>query len=113
MQTLSYKGFIGSIEVSIADNCLCGEVLFLPNDTKMLYEGNTVAELEADFHDSVDSYLDYCLANHIKPKRSFSGNLNVRISSETHAKLAEQAQIKGISLNTYIGMALDKQAAMV
>ena len=41
MNTLTYKGYIGSIEVSEDDNCLFGKVLDLPNNTLISYEGET------------------------------------------------------------------------
>ena len=60
MSTMNYKGYIGSIEVSEEDNCLFGKVLDLPSDTAITYEGETVAELKADFEGAVDDYLAYC-----------------------------------------------------
>ena len=57
MSTFSYKGYIGSIEISEEDNCLYGRVLDLPNDTAITYEGSTVAELRDDFEGAVDDYI--------------------------------------------------------
>ena len=57
MNTLNYKGYIGSIEISEADNCLYGQVLGLPKDTLISYEGETVKELKEDFQGAVDDYL--------------------------------------------------------
>ena len=39
MNTMNYKGYIGSIEVSEEDNRLFGKVLALPHDTMITYEG--------------------------------------------------------------------------
>ena len=54
MKTLTYKGYIGSIEISDEDNCLFGKVLDLPKDTMISYEGETVSELKEDFIGAVD-----------------------------------------------------------
>lgn len=112
MNTMNYKGYIGSIEVSEEDNCLYGKVLDLPNNTAITYEGTTVAELKKDFEGAVDDYLIYCEENGIQPHKSYSGTLNVRISPETHCRLAALAKRAGISLNAYIKEALDKVAVL-
>lgn len=108
---MNYKGYMGSIEVSVEDNCLFGKVLALPHDTMITYEGETVAELREDFHDAVDNYLAYCKAEGIEPRRSYSGMLNVRISPEAHSKIAMLAKQAGISINAFIRNAVDKQIA--
>lgn len=112
MSTFSYKGYIGSIEISEEDNCLYGRVLDLPNDTAITYEGSTVAELKADFEGAVDDYIQLCEENGVKPQRCYSGTLNVRISPETHCKLATLAKKTGVSLNAFIREALDKAAML-
>ena len=88
MNTMSYKGYVGSIEVSEEDNCLYGKVLDLPAGTVISYEGVTVAELRADFEGAVNDYLAYCEENGIQPKRSYTGTLSIRISPETHSRIA-------------------------
>lgn len=113
MKTLNYKGYIGSIEISEEDNCLYGKVIDLPNDTAITYEGPTIAELKQDFMGAVDDYLEYCRANNIQPRKSYTGTLNVRISPETHSQIAFLANKAGISINAFIRQALDKQVALL
>lgn len=111
MNTMNYRGYIGSIEVSEDDNCLYGKVLALPHDTMITYEGQTVSELREDFHGAVDDYLAMCQAEGIEPRKSYSGVLNVRISPETHSKVAILAKQAGISINAFIRNAVEKQIA--
>lgn len=111
MNTMNYKGYIGSIEVSEEDNCLFGHVLSLPNDTMITYEGETVAELRDDFHAAIDDYLAHCKENGIEPRKSYSGALNIRISPEVHSKIALLAKQAGISINAFIKAAVEKQIA--
>lgn len=106
---MSYKGYLGSIEISEEDDCLFGKVLALPDDTMIIYEGETVAELREDFHGAVDDYLEHCKAQGIEPRKSYSGTLNIRISPETHSKIAVLAAREGVSINGYIRSALDRQ----
>ena len=108
---MKYKGYIGSIEVSEEDNCLFGKVLALPHDTMITYEGNTVTELRDDFHGAVDDYLIHCKEAGIEPRKSYSGALNVRISPETHSKVALLAKQAGISINAFIRKAVESQIA--
>ena len=111
MKTMHYKGYIGSIEVSEEDNCLYGKVLDLPHDTAITYEGRTVEELKKDFMGAVDDYLAYCEAEGVSPRKSYTGTLNVRISPETHSRIALLAREEGISVNAFVRQALDRQLA--
>ena len=63
------------------------------------------------FHQAVDDYLEYCTMEGIEPRKSYSGTLNVRISPETHSRIAILAKQMGISINAFIKEALDKQLA--
>lgn len=111
MNTMSYKGYIGSIEISEEDNCLFGKVLALPHGTMITYEGETVAGLKNHFHRAVDDYIAHCEAEGIEPRKSYSGALNVRISPEVHSKVAMLAKQAGISINAFIKTAVEKQVA--
>lgn len=109
MNRLKYKGYIGSVEISDEDNCLYGEVLDLPKDTMITYEGNTVAELKEDFMGAIDAYLTHCEEHNIKPRKSYNGSINIRISPETHYQLARLAQTAGLSINAFVKNILNKQ----
>lgn len=63
---LKYKGYLGSIEFSKEDNILFGRVLGLKS-TYMSFEGNSLDELEKDFHESIDFYLECCESDGKKP----------------------------------------------
>ena len=112
MNTLHYKGYIGSVEISDEDNCLYGKILDLPHDTEITYEGETVAELKNDFIGAVDDYIATCEANGIEPRKSYTGTLNVRISPETHTRIAAMAKDAGITINAFIRQALDKSVSV-
>jgi predicted HicB family RNase H-like nuclease len=90
MDTLEYKGYHGSIEYSKEDKCLFGKVLGMTKDL-ILYEGNTVEELENDFKAAIDSYLEGCEELGIKPQKSYNGVLNPsgdgHILSEIHSRV--------------------------
>ena len=53
---LKYKGYRGSIEFSVEDNLYFGKVLNI--DDLISYEGKTVEELEENFIEAIEDYLD-------------------------------------------------------
>jgi predicted HicB family RNase H-like nuclease len=107
MNNLEYKGYFGSIEYNKADKCLYGKVLGLTKDC-ITYEGVTIEELENDFKEGIDSYIDGCKELGIKPRKSFNGVLNIRIPSEIHGKIALISEKKGTSINAFIREAIEK-----
>ena len=58
--TITYKGYTGSVEYSEADGTFFGKVLGIQN--LILYEGTDTQELVEDFHEAVDDYLALCAA---------------------------------------------------
>ena len=109
MERLEYKGYFGSIEYNKSDNCLHGKIIGLDKGTCISYEGNTASELYEDFKGAIDDYLDYCKDRGIKPKKSYSGTLNIRIPSEIHCQVAMLAERKGTSINSIIRDSLEKR----
>ncbi|MES2319073.1 MAG: hypothetical protein V4631_16475 [Pseudomonadota bacterium] len=59
-QLLTYKGYQGSAEVSLEDDCLFGRLLFLSD--LVTYEAQTVTALRQPFEAAVDYYLEQCAA---------------------------------------------------
>jgi len=109
MERLEYKGYTGSIEYNKADQCLHGKVIGLDKATCITYEGSTATELYEDFIGAIDDYLSYCKERGIKPKKSYSGTLNIRIPSEIHCGIAMLAERKGMSINAIICDSLEKR----
>jgi predicted HicB family RNase H-like nuclease len=102
---LTHKGYAGSVEVSLEDDCLHGRVLFV-NDI-ITYEGQTPAELSSAFKQAVDAYLDHCKAVGKQPDKACSGNLNVRLGPELHRKAATRAAQQGRTLNDFIARSVE------
>lgn len=59
---LTYKGYTGTIEYSEPDDCLFGKVIVpiepKPKHVHIMYDGNNLEELEKDFRESVDFYIE-------------------------------------------------------
>lgn len=107
---LTYKGFTGSIEVSVEDGCLHGRILFI-NDI-VTYEGNTVEEIKAAFENAAERYVEYCAKTGKPVNKPFSGTFNIRIGESRHRTLAQLASRKKISINEAICSAIDMQQRM-
>jgi predicted HicB family RNase H-like nuclease len=56
--SLKYKDYIGSIEYNPKDKCLFGKLLFI--DDLISYEGEKINDLEHNFKDAVDDYIQSC-----------------------------------------------------
>jgi len=56
MDTIEYKGYVGSVDFSESDGLFYGKV----ENVRALvsYEGATIPDLIADFHDAVDVFLE-------------------------------------------------------
>lgn len=102
---LAYKGYKGSIEVSIEDDCLHGRILFI--DDIVTYEAETVKEIAAAFESSVDRYVAYCAEAGKEPNKPYSGTLNVRVGPSRHRAMAQRAYRENVSLNELFCRAAD------
>ncbi|MDD5180857.1 MAG: type II toxin-antitoxin system HicB family antitoxin [Gallionellaceae bacterium] len=105
--TMGYKEYTGSVEYSDEDGIFFGRVQFIR--TSISYEGNNAEELRKDFHDGVDDYLATCKEKNITPEQPFKGSFNVRVGRDLHRQIALEAARRGVSLNSLIIAALEKE----
>ena len=108
MNTLKYKGYVGSVAYSEPDKVFFGKIEGI--DGLVNYEGESVQELTDAFKEAVDDYLIFCEENNVKPQKSYTGTFNVRISPETHRIIANLATEAGISINAFVKKALCEAA---
>ena len=106
MNSLKYKGFIGSVQFSEDDGVFFGKIEGI--DGLVTFEGSSIKELTKSFHQAVEDYLAFCKEHNIPAKKSYSGTLNIRISPATHNAIADFAAAEGITINAFIKRALDK-----
>ncbi|MFZ2302750.1 MAG: type II toxin-antitoxin system HicB family antitoxin [Gallionella sp.] len=105
--TMEYKGYTGSVEYSDEDGLFFGKVQFIR--TLISYEGSNADELRKDFRDGVDDYLAMCEEKNITPEQPFKGSFNVRVGRDLHRQIALEAARRGVSLNSLIVAALEKE----
>ncbi|MDR3365854.1 MAG: type II toxin-antitoxin system HicB family antitoxin [Prevotellaceae bacterium] len=109
MDYLHYKDYTGSIEYSKEDGCFVGKVLGMTHDL-ILYEGNTIDELRADFEAGIEGYFEGCEEMGIAPRKP-AACLNVNIPPEAHEQIVFLANQKGVSIDHFIEDALLQVAA--
>ena len=109
MNTMQYKGFIGSVEFSEPDGVFFGKIEGI--NALVNFEGESVKELTDAFHEAVEDYIILCQEEGIQPHKSYSGALNVRLTPEIHSTVATLAKKAGISINAFIRKAVENQIA--
>lgn len=101
---LEYKGYLGSIEYSEADEVLHGRLEFIRD--LVTYEGTDAKSLKLAFHEAVDDYLDLCEAEGRKPETPLKGSFNVRPGPDLHRRAMLYAKRRGLNLNSVVSDAL-------
>ncbi len=104
---MEYKGYVGEVEFDDEAKMLHGEVIGIRD--VVTFEGESVAEIERAFRDSVDDYLDFCRQRGEDPDRPCSGKFVVRVSPDLHRRLSMQASAERKSLNTVVEQCLARQ----
>lgn len=109
--TMTYRGYVGSIEFSEEDGVLFGKVLGIRS--LISYEGSTAKELVDDFHGAVDDYLSACEAEGTKPETAYKGSFNIRTTPDVHRRAAIYAINHNETLNSFVTEALEEKLAEV
>lgn len=104
--TMTYKGYTGSVHYSDEDRVLFGKVEFIRS--LISYEGMDVESLRNAFEEAVDDYLDLCKQEGRKPEQPFSGTFNVRTGADLHRRAAWLAKEQGTTLNRVVSEALQR-----
>lgn len=96
-KVLEYKGYQGSIEVSLEDNVLHGKILHIVD--LVTFEAQSPEALRHAFEQEVDEYLAFCEEEGVDPDKPFSGTFNVRLGPDLHRQLVLAASREGMGIN--------------
>ena len=99
MNTMSHKGYTARVEYDERDNVLVGRLLGIR--CIISFHADTVSALRQELETAVEDYLAECKEAGVKPEKSASGKLLLRIPSEMHGKALVAAQAAGKSLNQW------------
>lgn len=108
MTTMRYGDYIAKIDYEDDSKLFHGRVINI-RDVVNFY-GSSAGELEREFKDSIDAYLEVCAEEGLEPQKPYSGRFNVRIPPELHRLIAEASALEGKSLNAWVLDALAQAA---
>lgn len=103
-----HRGYKGSISYSPEDGCFFGEIQDIPD--LILFDGETLEQLEVNFREAVDDYIDNAEKENRKVYKPCSGTLNVRLGKELHTALARIAKEQNKTVNSVIKEFCKKEA---
>ena len=105
---MKYKGYTAEIEIDETVGILFGKVLDIKD--VITFKGSTVAELEQEFHNSVDDYLEWCTELGEEPDKPFSGKLPFRTTPQRHRQIYLAAKKANKSINSWMDEILASEA---
>ena len=103
---LEYKGYHTKIEFDSKDFILRGKIEGIHDLVN--FECDSIQDIEKEFHEAVDDYLEFCKEVGKEPDKEYKGTFNVRISPELHKKLAQVAFQNGDTLNASVEKAISE-----
>lgn len=108
---MEYKGYIGNVEYDSDAKIFHGEVI----NTKdvITFQGISVDEIEDAFRESIDDYVEWCLADGVSPEKPYSGKFNLRLSPELHKNIAIAAKNMKLSINKFVEQAIIDELKLI
>lgn len=97
---LSYKDYLGSVDVDIDGGFVFGKLLFIRDVVS--YRSDTIAGIRAAFEAAVDEYLGTCRELGESPDLPLKGTFNVRVGPQIHRDSALAAERSDMSLNEWV-----------
>ena len=103
-EVMSYRGYKGTIEYSLEDTVLYGEVLGIRS--LLSYEGNTLQELKDDFEDTIDDYFEYCKNHNMTPEKPYKQNIVINLEPDLQEKLYLYSELRDEDISDSINRAI-------
>jgi len=106
---LEYKGYIATLNYSCEDKVFYGKLEMI--DDLVTFEAESAVDLEDNFHKAVDDYIKTCEDLGREPQKTYKGVFNVRVDPKLHKKAYQESIRQGISLNTFVKQAIEKEVS--
>ncbi|MBW2712983.1 MAG: type II toxin-antitoxin system HicB family antitoxin [Deltaproteobacteria bacterium] len=97
---MKYKGYVGVVEYDNESKVLSGEVA--GTRAVIHFQSTSAKQVEKEFRNSVDFYLESCAKRGRQPEKPFSGKFALRMSEELHRRAFLQAKSGRKSLNAWL-----------
>jgi len=108
MNSMIYKGYTARVEFDPRDDIFVGRVLGVQES--IIFHGEAVKDLYADFAAAIDHYLADCAAIGREPQKPASDRLMLRVPPEVHAAAVRAAAGCGKSLNQWASEVFAKES---
>ena len=108
---MNYKGYIGKVDFDDEQHIFTGVVI--NTRAVITFQGSSVKELEDEFKNSVNDYIEWCNKDGVEPEKPYSGKFNVRIYPQLHQRAAVGARILGMSLNSFMIKSLEDELELM
>lgn len=102
---IEHKGYFGSVEYE--DHVLFGKIINI--NSLVNYEAESVKELESEFKEAVEDYLQTCEETGIEPEKPYNGKIAFRTTPDLHKKAFVVATSQGVSLNKFLENCVSKE----
>jgi len=105
---LDYKGYMAEVRLDLRDGVLYGRVV----GTKdiITFHSERADQLQHEFEQSVDAYLDACAQWGDAPEKPAAGKFLIRTTADRHSLISRAAQEAGKSVNEWAEEALTSAA---
>lgn len=108
---LKHKGYVGHVTYDDEAEIFHGEVINLRD--VITFQATTARGLKKAFIESVEDYLAFCKQRGEKPEKPFSGNLVLRVPPDVHQAAYIAARHSGLSLNSWITKAIERESQKI
>lgn len=105
MEILKYKEFEGSTELDMTRNVCRGKILHI--DDVVTYESKSIDNLQKQFEEAVDDYIETCNQIGKGPQKACRGQFNVRVGPGLHRAATRRSIADNTSLNDVVCKALE------
>lgn len=106
MNSLNYKGYVGTFAYDEAADVFHGRVVGLRD--VITFQGRSIEQLKKALADSVEDYVDFCRTRGEEPEKPLSGKFVLRVEPNLHRAVAIAAEREGKSLNSWVKERLQK-----
>ena len=103
---LKYKGYAAKVELDEDAGVLHGEVIGTRD--VITFQAGSVETVIAEFHASVDDYMEFCAERGEAPEKPLSGQFLVRSTPDLHRRVHIAASASGMSVNAWLTRTLEE-----
>jgi predicted HicB family RNase H-like nuclease len=105
--TISYKGFIGSVNYDFKKDLIYGKIEHIQDVVK--YKTEFAADVKKVFIKAVNKYIRDCKQSNKRIVKTYNGRFKLYIPTTLHQSAFSYAIAKGISLNQLVQKAIERE----